>query len=92
VLEKSINWGQDHLLECLLDVEEYSLPKVTKVRKARGPGMAEDRHIYMNTVHQPRLSFFVLCMTDSRPIRDETSREGKQFRLNYGVPRMFSKT
>jgi hypothetical protein len=42
-------WGagnlclMDELLDCLLDVELYSLPNISKERKPRGPGMKEDR-------------------------------------------------
>jgi hypothetical protein len=43
---KGGNIAMDELIEYLLDVEEYSLPKVTKPRRARGAGMKVDIIMY----------------------------------------------
>jgi hypothetical protein len=45
----------DELIEYLFDVEEYSLPKVTKPRRARGPGMKVDRkNVWIWQLYQGR--------------------------------------
>jgi hypothetical protein len=75
----------DELLEYLLDVEEYSLPKVTKPRRARGAGMKVDRIMYGYSTSTKAVLYSGLYDASS-PIRDELSREGLQFRLDYGVP------
>jgi hypothetical protein len=36
----------DELLDCLLDVEDYSLPVTSKQWKLHGPGMKENREAY----------------------------------------------
>jgi hypothetical protein len=75
----------DELLEYLLDVEEYSLPKVTKPRRARGPGMKVDRIMYGYGTSNKAVLYSGLHDASS-PIRDKSSREGLQFHLDYGVP------
>jgi hypothetical protein len=75
----------DELLEYLLDVEECSLTKVTKPRKARGPGMKVDRIMYGYGTSTNAVLYSGLHDARS-PIRDESSREGLQFFLDYGVP------
>jgi hypothetical protein len=75
----------DELLEYLLDVEEYSLPKVTKPRRARGPGMKVDIKMYGYGTSTNVVLYSGLHDASS-PIRDESSREGIQFRLDFGVP------
>jgi hypothetical protein len=81
----------DELLEYLLDVEENSLPKVTKPRRARGPGMKVDRKMYGYGTSTKAVLYSGLHDASS-PIRDESSREGLQFRLDYGVPRSVFQT
>jgi hypothetical protein len=77
----------DELLEYLLDVEEYSLPKVTKPRRSRGAGMKLDRIMYGYGTSTKAVLYSGLYDASS-PIREELSREGLQFRLDYGVRRM----
>jgi hypothetical protein len=75
----------DELLEYLLDVEEYSLPKAMKPRRARGAGMKVDRIMYGYGISTKAVLYSGLYDASS-PIRDELSRESLQFQLDYGVP------
>jgi hypothetical protein len=71
----------DELIEYLLDVEEYSLPKVTKPRRARGPGMKV--YIKMYGYGNSTKAVLYSGLHDvASPVRDESSREGLQFRLD----------
>jgi hypothetical protein len=79
------NITMDELLEYLLDVEQYSLPKVMKPRRARGAGMKVDRIMYGYGTSTKAVLYSGLYDASS-PIRYELSREGRQFRLDYGVP------
>jgi hypothetical protein len=81
---KGDNITMDELLEYLLDVEEYSLPNVTKPRRARGPGMKVDRIMYGYGTSTKAVLYSGLHDASS-PIRDESSRDGLIFRLDYGV-------
>jgi hypothetical protein len=75
----------DELLDCMLGVELYSLPAISKQRKLRGPGMKED----MVTVGQGTSTKAILSIAlhdSNSPIRDGELRQGKQFRTDYGVP------
>jgi hypothetical protein len=75
----------DELLEYLLDVDEYALPKVTKPRRARGAGMKVDRIMYGYGTPTKAVLYSGIYDANS-PVCDESSREGLQFRLDYGVP------
>jgi hypothetical protein len=75
----------DELLDCLLDVEEYSLPDTSKQWKPRGPGMKEDRQAYGYVISTKAILYSALYVSNI-PIRDEKSRQAEQFRTDYGVP------
>jgi hypothetical protein len=75
----------DELIEHLLDAEEYSLPKVTKTRRARGPGMKVDRKMY-GYGNLTKVVLYSGLHDVASPVHDKSSREGLQFRLDYGVP------
>jgi hypothetical protein len=75
----------DELLEYLLDVDEYALPKVTKPRRARGAGMKVDGIMYGYGTSTKAVLYSGLYDASS-PVRDASSREGLQFGLDYGVP------
>jgi hypothetical protein len=68
-----------------MDIERYEQPKQKKARMGRGVGiMSEERHHlrYGNT--NITILHGALYDTNS-PVRDEKSRKGKHFRLEYGV-------
>jgi hypothetical protein len=62
----------DELIEYLLDVEEYSLPKVTKTRRARGPGMKVDRKMY-GYGNSTKAVLYSGLHDVASPVRDESS-------------------
>jgi hypothetical protein len=88
---KGDNITMDELLEYLLDVEEYSLPKVTKPMRARGAGMKVYR-IMCGYGTSTKAVLYSGLYDASSPIPDELSREGLQLHLDYGVPWSVSQT
>jgi hypothetical protein len=75
----------DDMLESLIDVDTYCLPKANKRRKKCGEGIKEDRERYNYGASNKAILFEAMYNRDS-PIHDETSRLGKKFRADYGVP------
>jgi hypothetical protein len=75
----------DELLGCLLGVELYSLPAISKQRNPRGPGMKEDREVYGYGNMTKAIMYSALHDRNS-PLHDEESRQGEHFRNDYGVP------
>jgi hypothetical protein len=75
----------DDLLESLVDVDGYCLPKAKKRRKKRGEGMKEDCERYTYGASNKAILFEAMYDRDS-PIHDKQSRSGKQFGTDYGFP------
>jgi hypothetical protein len=74
------------LVESLLDIKRYDQPKQKKVLMVRGVDvMSFERHHLHYGYTNITILQGALYDTNS-PVRDEKSREGKRFRLDYGVP------
>ena len=79
-----IKYGE--LMEALVDVDRYEEPKQKKVRTGRGLYlMTEERHQLGYGATNIQMLYGALYNLYS-PVRNEGSREGKRFRLDYGVP------
>jgi hypothetical protein len=66
------------LLESLVEVDDYCLPKAKKRRKKRGEGMKEDRERYTYGASNKAILFEAMYDRDP-PIHGKKSRSGKQF-------------
>jgi hypothetical protein len=66
----------DELLHCLLDVELYPLPNISKERKPRGPGMKDNRVTFGCETSTKAIMYSASDNINS-PIRDEESRQCK---------------
>jgi hypothetical protein len=74
------------LVESLMDIERYEQPNQKKVRMGRGGGvMSFERHQLRHGYKNITILHDAWYDTNS-PIRDEKSREGKNFRLDYSAP------
>jgi hypothetical protein len=81
---QQIKYGE--LVETLLDIERYEQPKKKKVCMGRGVTIVSEERNHLHYGYTTITIFYGALYDPNSPVRDEDSREGKRFRLNYGVP------
>jgi hypothetical protein len=79
-----IKFGE--LVETLLDIERYEQPNQKKVRMGRGRDIALEEIYHLRYGYTNITILYGALYDTNSPVRNENSREGKRFRLDYGVP------